>query len=60
MDLTKYAELVQEMRAAQSLYFSVRSKFNLDTAKKLERLVDKETRQILSKPKPTNIQLSFE
>ncbi|MEA5404470.1 hypothetical protein VB776_16175 [Arcicella sp. DC2W] len=60
MDLTKYAELIQEMRAAQSLYFSVRSKFNLDNAKKLERLVDKETKHILSKQKSITNQLSFE
>lgn len=60
MDLTKYAELVQEMRAAQSLYFSVRSTFNLNQAKKLERLVDKETKTILSKSKSSSNQLSFE
>jgi hypothetical protein len=42
----EYAELVHETREAQKLYFAVRSTFNLDRAKSLEKRLDLNTQKI--------------
>ena len=59
MNLTKYAQTVARMREAQRSYFRDRTNGNLQRAKDLEAIVDRETAALLkNEPKeqpPTQI-----
>lgn len=47
MELTKYAQTVARMREAQRSYFRYRTNGNLQRAKELEAIVDRETAALL-------------
>lgn len=47
MELKEYAELVERVRKAQNQYFKTKASIDLDFSKKIERILDKETENIL-------------
>lgn len=59
MEFKEYAELVERVRKLQTQYFKTRSSIDLDASKKLERILDQKTEEILGPDRIINQQSLF-